>query len=96
VSLGGVTVALEQTPLAERRAAARSASVAAIRDAAATIELVALSYDDIAAAADAAAGLDPSGPHRDRAAWARRLAAEKRREAHRKWARAAALESAAY
>jgi hypothetical protein len=56
---------------------------------------VALSYDAVAAAADAAAGSDPAGPHRARAAWARTRAEAQRRLAVRMWARAAALESAA-
>jgi hypothetical protein len=57
---------------------------------------VALSYDAVAAAADAAAGRDPSGPHRDRAAWARARADAQRRLALRMWARAAAVEAAAH
>jgi hypothetical protein len=71
-------------------------SAEAIREAAATVAAVALSYDDVAAAADAAAGSDPDDPHRDRAAWARTRADAERRLALRMWARAAALESAAH
>jgi hypothetical protein len=89
-----VTVTAEPSP-ARRWAAAGQQSADAIREAAATVAAVALSYDDIAAAADAAAGRDPSGPHRDRAAWARTRAETERRLALRMWARAAALESAA-
>jgi hypothetical protein len=90
-----VTVAPEQPPPAQRQAAARCESVAAIRQAAATVAAAALSYDAVAAEADAAAGSDPSGPHRDRAAWARTRAETERHLALRMWARAAALESAA-
>jgi hypothetical protein len=57
---------------------------------------VALSYDDVAADADAAAGRDLAGPHGDRAAWARTRADAQRRLALQMWARAAALESAAH
>ncbi|MGY1663733.1 hypothetical protein ACI78Q_21085 [Geodermatophilus sp. SYSU D00705] len=89
-----MTVLPEQSP-AEQRVAALRASVAAIRDAAATVELVALSYDDVAAVADAAGATDPCGPHRGRAAWARTRADAQRRLALRMWARAAAVESAA-
>jgi hypothetical protein len=87
-----VTVAPEQSSLAARRAAAVRRSVEAIREAAATIELVALTYDHLASAADTATG--SPGPHSDRAAWARRRAAEERCEALRMWARAASPESA--
>jgi hypothetical protein len=91
-----VIVAPEHPPRAQRQATAGRQSAEAIRDVAATVALVALSYDGIAAAADAAAGSDPAGPHCDRAAWARTRAEEERRLALRMWARAAALDSAAH
>ncbi|MGY1615730.1 hypothetical protein ACI797_03200 [Geodermatophilus sp. SYSU D00691] len=90
-----MTVSPTQSPPMERRVAALRASVAAIREAAATTELVALSYDDVAAAADVAATTDPPGPHLERAAWARARADVERRLALRMWARADALEAAA-
>ena len=91
-----MTVASGWSPLAERRAAAVRATVEAIRSSAATAQLVALTYDDVAASA-AAGGDDRAGSGKlsERAVRAPRRAAEKRREARRMWPRAAALESAA-
>jgi hypothetical protein len=91
-----VIVAPEQPTPAQRNAELRHRSVGAIREAAATAELCALTCEAIASDADTAAGADPSGPHRDRAARARRRAAAERRAALGMWARAAALESAAH
>jgi hypothetical protein len=91
-----MTVLLEQLSPAQRQAKAENRCAEAIREAAATVGLVALSYDDIAAAADAAAGSDPSGRHRERAAWARTRADSQRRLALQMWERAAALEAAAH
>lgn len=70
-------------------------SVEAIREAATTVALVALTYDEVACASDDVAGSANSlGPLRDRASWAHRRGAEERRVALRMWGRAAALESA--
>lgn len=89
-------MAPEHSPPALRQAAAGHRAAEAIREAAATVAAVAVSYDALAAEADAAAGSDPSGPHHDRAAWARTRADAERRLALRMWARATALESAAH
>ncbi len=88
-------MAPEQSPLAERRASALRGAVEAIRDSAAAAGLVALTYDHVAAAAEAAGDAGLPGAHRQRAAWARQRAAEERRNAARRSARAAALASAA-
>ena len=79
--------------MADRCAELRRRSVAAIREAATTAGLIALTYEDVASRAEAAGGVDSAESHRDRASWARRRAAEERREAQRMWAQAAALES---
>ncbi|MGY1593672.1 hypothetical protein ACI79D_16985 [Geodermatophilus sp. SYSU D00708] len=89
-----MAVAGERSPLADRRAAAMRTSVEAIRQAAATAQLVALTFEEIACAADAAALVHASERLHDRALRARRRAAEERDEALRMWTRAAGCESA--
>ncbi|MGY1731729.1 hypothetical protein ACI798_09405 [Geodermatophilus sp. SYSU D01045] len=91
-----MTASPAQQPLDHRRAAVSRGAVAAIRAAAAAAAEAALTYDDVACAAEAACSADPSGPHRDRAARMRRRAEEERCEALRMWTRADALESAAH
>ena len=85
-------MAPEQSWLALRRMAAVRGSVDAIRHAAATAELLALTYDDVASSA----GMDPPGaqePRQQRTAW-RAKAEQERREARRMWRQAAAMERA--